>query len=347
MNRPKLQWSCREQTLENKVFATLVAGVGFVGILIYRVSWLQIPPTSGFPMHSWFYSFVVPSLFVWLWSTGFIGAKYGLPFAEPFTLLLIRMLFTLALLAGLAWFLKARWPGWRGVGHLAVTGLLVHGCYLGGVYYAIEEGMASGIVSLVVGLQPLVTAGVAILVLKERVSARQWVGLVLGLLGVTLVLLEKFGASGEGSDMPLWSLLWALFSLAGISMGTVYQKRHGSGADLVAGTLIQYAAAATLFAVGAFTLESREVEWSLQLQLSMAWLVLGVSVSAILLLMWLIRRGAASQVASLFYLVPPVTALQAYILFDERLGWLAMIGGMVAIAGVALVVVQKKRVPAD
>ncbi|WP_303287057.1 DMT family transporter [Marinobacter sp. SS8-8] len=293
-------------------------------------------------MRSLFYSFFVPALFVWLWSTGFIGAKYGLPFAEPFTLLLIRMLMTLVLLAGLAWIMKTRWPGWRGAGHLAVTGVLVHGCYLGGVYYAIQGGMASGIVSLIVGLQPLVTAAAAVAILKESVSARQWVGLALGLVGVALVLLEKFGANGTGSGFSPWSLLWALFALAGISMGTVYQKRHGTGADLVAGTLIQYAAAATFFVIGAFTLETREVEWSLQLQLSMAWLVFGVSIGAILLLMWLIRQGAASQVASLFYLVPPVTAFEAYLLFDERLGGLAMAGGLIAIAGVALVVTQKK-----
>lgn len=293
-------------------------------------------------MRSLFYSFFVPALFVWLWSTGFIGAKYGLPFAEPFTLLLIRMLITLVLLSGLAWLMNTRWPGWRGAGHLAVTGLLVHGCYLGGVYYAIQGGMASGIVSLIVGLQPLVTAAAAVVILKESVSRRQWVGLGLGLVGVALVLLEKFGASGAGSGFSPWSLLWVVFSLAGISMGTVYQKRHGTGADLVAGTLIQYAAAATFFAIGAFTLETREVEWSLQLQLSMAWLVCGVSIGAILLLMWLIRQGAASRVASLFYLVPPVTALEAFVLFDERLGGLAMAGGLVAITGVALVVTERK-----
>ena len=192
-----------------------------------------------------FYSFFVPALFVWLWSTGFIGAKYGLPFAEPFTLLLIRMLFTLVLLSVLAWIMKTRWPGWRGAGHLAVTGLLVHGCYLGGVYYAIQGGMPSGIVSLIVGLQPLVTSAVAILVLKESVSSRQWLGLALGLVGVTLVLLEKFGGGASASDFPLWTLLWAALSLGGISLGTVYQKRNGTQSDLVAGTFIQYSAAAT------------------------------------------------------------------------------------------------------
>ncbi len=296
-------------------------------------------------MRSIFQSILVPALFVWLWSTGFIGAKYGLPFAEPFTLLLMRMLLTLVLLSGLALVIKPKWPGLRAAGHLAVTGMLVHGCYLGGVFYAIFGGMSSGIVSLIVGTQPLVTAAVAVLVLKESVSGRQWLGLALGLVGVTLVLAEKYGPGTTGAaDLPLWPLLWTLVALAGISLGTIYQKRHGTGADLVAGTLIQYAAATVVFAIGAFTLETREVEWSLQLQLSMAWLVLGVSVGAILLLMWLIRQGAASQVASLFYLVPPVTALEAYLLFDERLGLLAMTGGLVAIVGVALVV--SRKVPA-
>jgi len=296
------------------------------------------------PKSSALFSFGIPALFVWLWSTGFIGAKYGLPYAEPFTLLLIRMLFTISLMGVLAWLLKARWPGWRGAGHLAITGFLVHGCYLGGVYYAIDGGMPSGIISLLVGLQPLVTSAVAIMVLKEKVSGRQWAGLVLGLVGVCLVLLEKFGASESQGSFPAWTLIWAALSLAGISLGTVYQKRSGTGADLVSGTLIQYAAAATLFAIGAFAFESREVEWALPLILSMAWLVFGVSIGAILLLMWLIRRGAASQVASLFYLVPPVTALEAFILFDERLGPVAMVGGFLSIAGVALVVMRPSPV---
>ncbi|QSP94729.1 DMT family transporter [Marinobacter salinisoli] len=293
-------------------------------------------------MHPVVSSYLIPALFVWLWSTGFIGAKYGLPYAEPFTLLLLRMLITLGLLAILVRLVNTRWPGWRAAGHLAVTGVLVHGCYLGGVYYAIQDGMASGIVSLIVGLQPLVTAAVAVMLLGERVTFRQWLGLALGLVGVSLVLFEKYAGNQVGAPLSAWALLWALVALAGISLGTVYQKRFGTGADLVAGTFIQYSAAASFFAIGAFALESREVEWSLQLQLSMAWLVLGVSIGAILLLMWLIRRGAASQVASLFYLVPPVTALEAYILFGEQLGGLALAGGLVAIVGVALAVTQQK-----
>ena len=145
-----------------------------------------------------YYSFFVPALFVWLWSTGFIGAKYGLPYAEPFTLLLIRMLLTLVPLAILAVAMKSRWPGWRGAGHLAITGLLVQGTYLGGVFYAIDQGMPSGLVSLIVGLQPLVTALAAVLILRESVAGRQWLGLVMGLAGVALVLAEKLGSGANG-----------------------------------------------------------------------------------------------------------------------------------------------------
>ncbi|SDW27982.1 EamA-like transporter family protein [Marinobacter mobilis] len=291
------------------------------------------------------YRYLIPTLFVWLWSTGFIGAKYGLPYAEPFTLLLIRMLLTLSVLAGLAWWLNVRWPDWRGAGHLAVTGLLVHGCYLGGVYYAILGGMPSGVVSLIVGLQPVVTGVAAVAILREGIGVRQWAGLLLGLVGVSLVVVEKMVLSTDTlGGFPLWTLAWAALALFGISLGTVYQKRHGTHVELVPGTIIQYAAASMFFALGAFAWETRAVEWHLQLQLSMAWLVLGVSIGAILLLMWLIRRGAANRVASLFYLVPPVTALEAFWAFDERLGVLAMAGGVVSIIGVALVVAPPKDV---
>ncbi len=286
---------------------------------------------------------LAPAVFVWLWSTGFIGAKYGLPYAEPFTLLLYRMLATLVLLALVAGWMKSRWPSAKEAAHTAITGLLVHGCYLGGVFYAIQDGMPAGLTALVVGLQPLVTAVAAVIVLREAIAMRQWFGLVLGLVGVSLVLLEKMGGTAQVASFPLWTLLWAVIALIGISIGTVYQKRFCQGVELVPGAFIQYCAAACLFAAGAFAFETRVVSWDVQLLLAMGWLVLGLSVGAILLLMQLIRRGAASQVASLFYLVPPVTALQAYILFDERLGALALCGGLFSILGVALVVVKRAR----
>ncbi len=286
--------------------------------------------------------YLVPVLFVWLWSTGFLGAKYSLPYAEPFTVLLYRMLITLVLLGILARVLRVKWPSAKGAAHTAVTGLLVHGLYLGGVYYAIWGDMPAGLVSLIVGLQPLVMAIAAVLMLRESITLRQWAGLSMGLLGVALVLLEKMSGSGSVASFPLWALLWALLALMGISVGTVYQKRHGESTDLVAGTFIQYCAATVFFAIGAFAFETREVVWHIELLLSMVWLVFGVSIGAILLLMTLIKRGAASQVASLFYLVPPVTAFETFILFDERLGPLAIAGGLVSITGVALVVITRK-----
>lgn len=284
---------------------------------------------------------LTPVIFVWLWSTGFIGAKYGLPYAEPFTLLLYRMLITLAVLGLIAGWLKSTWPSPRAAMHTAMTGLLVHGLYLGGVFYAIKQGMPAGVVALIVGLQPLLTAVAAVIVLREGVIARQWFGLVLGVVGVALVLFEKMGGTGQINNFPLWTLVWACIALVGISVGTVYQKRFGQGVELMPGTFIQYCAAAIFFAMGAFVFESREVQWTTQLLLALGWLVLGLSVGAILLLMQLIRRGAASQVASLFYLVPPVTALEAFILFDERLGIVALFGGMLTVVAVALVMVKK------
>ena len=286
---------------------------------------------------------LTPVVFVWLWSTGFIGAKYGLPYAEPFTLLLYRMLITLLLLGLLAIWLKSSWPSPRLAMHTAVTGLLVHGFYLGGVFYAIQGGMPAGVAALIVGLQPLVTALAAVLLLREDVLLRQWLGLLLGLVGVGMVLFEKMGGVGQVDNLPLWPLIWAAIALVGISIGTVYQKRFGQGVELVPGTFIQYCSAALFFGLGAVMLETGVVTWNTQLLLAMGWLVLGLSVGAILLLMLLIRRGAASQVASLFYLVPPVTALEAYILFDERLGLVAMVGGALTVMAVALVVVKKAR----
>ena len=282
---------------------------------------------------------LMPVLFVWLWSTGFIGAKYGLPYAEPFTLLAIRMLITLLALGGLALLLRTQWPSLPLAGHTALVGVLIHGLYLGGVFYAIEGGMPAGLASLIVGLQPLLTSLAAVVFLGERVRWRQWLGLALGLLGVLLVLSEKLG--GVASGFPLWTLAWALVALVAISLGTVYQKRFCVGIELIPATFIQYCAALALFSVGSLALETQAIEWHPQFIFALGWLVLGLSVGAILLLLALIRSGAASQVASLFYLVPPVTALQAYLLFDERFGPVAITGGLMTVLGVALVVVRR------
>ncbi len=284
----------------------------------------------------------VPGLFVLLWSTGFIGAKFGLPYIEPLTFLFYRMCIVVLLLAPLAILLRARWsarwPGsWREVGHIAVAGLLIHAIYLGGVFVAIDRGMPAGIAALIVGLQPLLTAACAGAVLGERVRALQWLGLLIGFVGVALVIAQRFdGASFEGFDGV--AVGFVIASLLGISLGTLYQKRHCPHYDLVAGAIVQYSASAVLLGLAAVATEEMRAEWTGELIFAMTWLVLVLSVGAVSLLALLIRWGAAARVASLFYLVPPVVALEAWLLFDERLSPLALLGMLVTAFGVYLVV---------
>ena len=282
----------------------------------------------------------MPGLFVLLWSTGFIGAKFGLPYAEPFTFLFIRFVLTLMLLIPLTWLMRISWPSsprlWK---HIAVSGLLVHGTYLGGVFYGIYLGMPAGLAALLVGLQPLLTATCAGPLLGERLTKQQWLGLLLGLIGISLVLGSKLElGSTLFSGFGAGALISVMAALAGISLGTLYQKRYCTSMPLLSGAVIQYMAAGVLLGFGALLFESREVEWSMTFILTLGWLVLILSIAAILLLMALIKKGEASRVASLFYLVPPVTALQAWWLFDERLPLLGLAGMVIAIIGVVMVV---------
>nr|WP_163500687.1 DMT family transporter [Halomonas socia] len=287
----------------------------------------------------------MPALFVLLWSTGFIGAKYGLPYAEPFTFLFVRFALTLALLVPLVFFFKGSWP--RDIalwGHIAVSGLLVHGAYLGGVFYGIYLGMPAGLASLLVGLQPLLTAALAGPLLDERLTRWQWLGLGLGLVGIAMVLgskLDPGAALFQGFGLP--ALLAVLVALLGIACGTLYQKRFCGGMPLLSGTVVQYLAAGALLGVGALLFESRQIDWTPTFALTLAWLVCILSIAAILLLMALIERGEASRVASLFYLVPPVTALQAWWLFGERLPPIALLGMAIALSGVVMTVKAKRR----
>lgn len=276
---------------------------------------------------------VYPLLFVFLWSTGFIGAKYGLPYAEPLSFLFVRYLAVIALMTAIALLTRAPWPKapmqWV---HIGVSGLLVHAVYLGGVFIAIKQGLPAGVTALVVGMQPLLTALGAGWLLGERVVGRQWLGLALGFVGVALVVSGKLGGVAAG---PM--LVPAFCALLGITCGTLYQKRYCARFDLRTGSVIQFVptALATLPVILLF--DGFHVDWTGDFIFALAWLVLVLSIGAISLLNLLIRSGSAVNVASLFYLTPLSTALIAFLMFDEKLSWLAMLGMGLAVSGVYLV----------
>jgi drug/metabolite transporter (DMT)-like permease len=278
------------------------------------------------------FSNAFPLVFVLLWSTGFIGARLGLPHTEPLTFLLIRYIAVLACMALVATLTRAPWPPTaRAWFHIGVAGLLLHGVYLGGVFIAISKGLPAGVTSLVVGVQPLLTAVGAGWLLKETVLKRQWLGLFLGLLGVGLVVFGKIG-TGFGME-ALWP---AIAALIGITAGTLYQKRFCPPFDWRTGAIAQFLPTALVTLVGAWLTETFRVEWTGEFVFALGWLVLVLSIGAISLLNWLIRHSDAVNVASLFYLVPPCTALVAWLLFGEAFTGLALVGMAMAVWGVYL-----------
>ncbi len=278
---------------------------------------------------------MTPLLFVLLWSTGFIGAKFGLPYAQPLTFLSWRFIAVIILMLGLVLIMRAPWPSTRRSAlHIGVTGLLVHGVYLGGVFMAIAHGLPSGIAALVVGLQPLITALAAGVWLGEKVRPAQWAGLALGFMGVALVVLDKVAAVPGDA---LWAMLLPAFvALLGITAGTLYQKRFCPVFDLRTGSVIQYLPCLLLLAPLAYFTESTQVVWSGEFVFALAWLVLVLSLGAVTLLNVMIRNGSAVNVASLFYLTPAMTALIAWAVFGETLSYLALIGMAIAATGVWL-----------
>ncbi len=280
---------------------------------------------------------IYPLLFVFLWSTGFIGAKYGLPYATPLAFLLARYAGVITLMGVLVVASRAPWPRdprqWL---HIAVSGLLVHAVYLGGVFIAIKHGLPAGVTALVVGMQPLLTALGAGWLLGEKVVPRQWAGLALGFVGVALVVSGKIGEAALG---PM--LLPALAALFGITAGTLYQKRFCARFDLRTGSLIQFIPSALVTAAAIALFEDAHIEWHGQFVFALTWLVLVLSIGAISLLNLLIRSGSAVNVASLFYLTPPTTALIAWAAFGETLSAPALAGLVLAVSGVYLVARSK------
>ncbi len=268
-----------------------------------------------------------PAIFVVLWSTGFIATKYVLHNAEPLTYLAIRMAVVVTLMAVIVAVARPQWPDRAGIAHSIVAGILVHGFYLGGTAVAIAHSIPAGLSALIPGLQPILTSTLANRWLGERVTPLQWTGLLLGLAGVVLILHDR-PMSGEAG----WGWLASGMSLVSITLGTLYQRRYCGSIDWRAGNLVP----------GAALFESNVVHWTREFVLSLAWLVVVLSIGSIGLLYWLIRRSAATAVASLFYLVPAVTAVMAYVLFGERLDGLA-VAGMVACAAAVFLVNRRAR----
>ncbi|ENO97260.1 hypothetical protein C667_09793 [Thauera phenylacetica B4P] len=280
---------------------------------------------------------LTPLLFVLLWSTGFIGAKYGLPYAEPLTFLVSRYVLVIVLMSVLALAMRAPWPASpREALHIGVTGLLVQALYLGGVFMSIHRGLPAGISALVVGMQPLLTAALAGALLGERVSARQWAGLALGFGGVALVVGSKASVDGVDGDALVHMLVPALAALLGITAGTLYQKRFCPRFDLRTGSVMQFLPSLVVTLLVASQTETMEIEWTGDFVFALGWLVLVLSIGAISLLNLLIRSGSAVNVASLFYLTPPATALIAWAMFGETLSALATAGMVIAVSGVWL-----------
>ena len=293
------------------------------------------------PIHSSLTARVAPALFVLLWSTGFVVAKYAMPYAPPLGFLVLRFAFACAVLTPLIMLARAPWPNLQVTGHLIVSGVLVHCAYLSGVWCAVKLGMPASLVALIVNMQPIATA-LLLGMLGEPVSRRQWFGLALGLAGVMVVLSNKLsilmGAATAGAaQVSVAGLLLSIMALAGITGGSLYQKRFVPTFDLRSGTLIQYLAGVVLLAPLWLLLESEPFVWNASLWIAMLWSVLALSIVAIFLMFYLIRTGSAESVASLFYLVPPGTALMAWFLFDESWGWREALGLLMTAVAVAIV----------
>ena len=287
------------------------------------------------PRHVGWLVAATPLIFVVSWSTGNIFTKLGLPHAEPFTFLTIRFAIATLLMTVIALIFRAKWPATgREIGHILVAGTLVYTVYLCAVFVALDLGVSTGTAALISGLQPILTASVVGRILGERVTPRQWVGLALGLVGVTLVVWRKLSIDeGTGAGMA-----FATLAMLGLTIGTIYQKRFCATMDLKSGTAIQLAGAAFAALILALVFETRVVAWNGEFVLALAWLIVVLTVGAYMLLFYLLAIEAASKVASMFYLTPPTTAVMGYFVFNETFGILGLIGMAVAVVGYMIAV---------
>ncbi|OQQ06666.1 EamA family transporter [Vibrio campbellii] len=284
----------------------------------------------------------IPFVFVILWASGFVGARFGLQYAEPATLLSIRMAFNVLLFLVIVAFLRRRIPTGRDFWHSCVVGILIHGFYLGGTYFAISLGMPAGLSSLLVGIQPILTAVLLVAFASEQFKPSQWIGLSLGFVGIAMVLMGKM--EWQSDLHKTLAIGVCLSSLFGITLGTLYQKKYCQQVDMVGGATVQYLAALAMFLPIAMQFETMQVQWTTEFILTLIWLVVVLSCVAILLLLYMVKNGAASSVASVFYLVPPTTALQAWFAFGESFDWMGIVGFVLAATAVYLVV-KKPELP--
>ncbi|WP_114008489.1 DMT family transporter [Cohaesibacter intestini] len=275
-----------------------------------------------------------PALFVVLWSTGFIGARMGAPYSEPMTFLAMRFSLVLALLLPISLMLRAKWPTPKQAFHAFVTGLLIHGVYLACVFWAIDNGMPAGLAALVMGLQPVMTAFFARGILGERLTRNHLFGFILGLIGICLVLYPRL-SGGDFSVTPP-QIVVVCAAMLSISFGTVYQKRFAANLDMRAATIWQYLAACLLCAGLSFATETQTIVWSGEFIFALGWLTLVLSIGAIFLLLWLIEHGAVSNIAALFYMIPAVTAVISYLLFDEPITLMQILGIIITATGVLI-----------
>ena len=275
-----------------------------------------------------------PALFVLLWSTGFVGAKYGLPYADPFVFLSIRVLIAAVLLFVIAYLLKMPVRiGKSAVVRSSLIGFFLHACYLGGVFYSISQGLPAGVAAVVTSLQPVLVSIFAVKVLGEQLRISQVAGLLLGLCGTILVLGPSFN-----SHIPTAGIIAIVVALIGSTTATLLQKRVGADIPLVAGTAYQYLFTGLVLGVIASATGNTHITWSSRFTAAFVWLVLVLSVGAILLLLWLLNSGSAASVSSLFYLVPPATAIEAFFLFGEKVNTQGFLGIGITALGVWLVI---------
>jgi len=277
---------------------------------------------------------LAPYLFVILWSTGFVGAKYGLPFADPFIFLAARVLIAAAVLFVLAAIMKAPVAiGKSAITRSALIGFFLHACYLGGVFYSISRGLPAGVAAVVTSIQPVLVSVLAVKVLGERLRGRQVLGLLLGLVGVFLVLGLSFDSS-----IPVSGTIGIFVALIGSTSATLLQKKFGGGVPIIAGTAYQYVASGVVLLAAAVATDGLHIQWTGRFIFAFVWLIGVLSVGAILLLLWLLNTGSAASVSSLFYLVPPATAIEAFFLFGEKVNTQGFLGIGVTALGVWLVI---------